>query len=931
MAHRSVGRLVLALTLAGSAAAAEPPRPRIANLLIETYAEAPEIVTPVGLTVDAKGRVFVVESHTHFRPKDYPGPPADRIRVFQGRKADGRAAGVSTFYEGSKFTMGLGFHPVTGVLYVATRYEVFILKDADGDARADGPPETVVRLETAGDYPHNGLSGVAFDAAGRVYFGLGENLGAAYKLVGKDGVTLTGGGEGGDVYRCEPDGSKLERVATGFWNPFHLAFDPYGRLFAVDNDPDSRPPCRLLHVVPGGDYGYKFRNGRRGLHPFTAWNGELPGTLPMSSGTGEAPSGLVVYGSDGLPPELNGALIATSWGDHRIEAFTPAATRPDNALSIPMTARPIVTGGEDFRPVGLAVAPDGSLFVSDWVDKSYTLHRKGRVWHVRAESAPTRVAPAGDAEALAHADRATREAAARRLGAGGEAGHAVLRAALAGQSSPLVRASALDALITAAAPADDDALRASVRDASADVRALAARRLSDRLANPRELASDASAAVRAEGLRRLTSADRLLLKAAADPDPFTRQAARQGMKRAYDTAGLLGLLRSGDPAVRLAAVLVLRDEDDAAARTAVADGLRDPDPAIKFAAVQWVAESNLDEHRAEVASLLSAPGVDQALFEGALAALERLDGEARGPKEEVAGEEYVAALLTDPKRASGLSPVVLRRALRALPPDHKALTETRVKAMLDSPDPALRVEAVRTLRDGRIPGKVETLAALAADARAPTRLRAEAVVGLASAGPGDAKALAVLRDLEKGPDPVLRAEAARSLRPAAVAAGSTKPEPLSAWLARLEGPADAEAGERLFFHPKGPGCYRCHRVDGRGGRTGPDLSATGAALTRERLVESVVDPSKEVAPQYVAWAVALTDGRVITGTFLKETLEGRVYGDSRGDLVTVKPADVDEAKPLTESIMPAGLPSAMTAQEFRDLIAYLRSPRGGAR
>ena len=50
-----------------------------------------------------------------------------------------------------------------------------------------------------------------------------------------------------------------------FWNPFHLAFDAFGRLFAVDNNPDSRPPCRLLHTVEGGDYGYRFRNGHKGV------------------------------------------------------------------------------------------------------------------------------------------------------------------------------------------------------------------------------------------------------------------------------------------------------------------------------------------------------------------------------------------------------------------------------------------------------------------------------------------------------------------------------------------------------------------------------------------------------------------------------------------------------------------------------------------
>ncbi len=63
------------------------------------------------------------------------------------------------------------------------------------------------------------------------------------------------------------------------------------------------------------------RNGRKGVHPFTAWNGELPGTLPMTAGTGEAPSGVLAYESDMLPKEFYGALLVTSWGDHRIDRF----------------------------------------------------------------------------------------------------------------------------------------------------------------------------------------------------------------------------------------------------------------------------------------------------------------------------------------------------------------------------------------------------------------------------------------------------------------------------------------------------------------------------------------------------------------------------------------------------------------------------------
>src|SRR5262249_8397442 len=160
-----------------------------------------------------------------------------------------------------------------------------------------------------------------------------------------------------------------------FWNPFGTGRDIYGRLFAVDNDPDAMPPCRLVHVVEGGDYGFQFRYGRSGRHPFQAWNGELPGTLPYVSGTGEAPGQGLSYEAVGRPAEYRGDLLVTSWADHRVERYVVK----DKGASFTAGRKPFVQGGQDFRPVGLAVAPDGSLFVSDWVLKDYTLHGHGAI------------------------------------------------------------------------------------------------------------------------------------------------------------------------------------------------------------------------------------------------------------------------------------------------------------------------------------------------------------------------------------------------------------------------------------------------------------------------------------------------------------------------------------------------------------------------
>jgi putative membrane-bound dehydrogenase-like protein len=363
-------------------AAEDPPRSLDSRFQLVEFAAAPDIVTPTGMTVDSKGRVWAIESHTHFRPENYDGPKADRIKVFEDTNGDGKADHYTVFHEGGRATMGIGIHP-NGGIYAAERSKITRYWDEDGDLKPE-KQEILVRLETKGDYPHNGLSGFAFDMFGNVYFGLGENLGEAYKVICKDGSKYEGGGEGGSIFRCGEKGSELKMIATGFWNPFHLCFNSEGRLFAVDNDPDSRPPCRLLHIVDQGDYGYRFRNGRKGLHPFTAWNGELPGTLPMLAGTGEAPSGVI---EDAI---VGGSLLVTSWGDHRIERYT----LEKSGGSYTAKKSIVVQGGENFRPVGIGQDAKGNVYFTDWVSKDYNLHKRGRIWTLRPVGV-TRIASRG--------------------------------------------------------------------------------------------------------------------------------------------------------------------------------------------------------------------------------------------------------------------------------------------------------------------------------------------------------------------------------------------------------------------------------------------------------------------------------------------------------------------------------------------------------
>ncbi|MBW3598808.1 MAG: hypothetical protein KY475_16220 [Planctomycetes bacterium] len=919
-------------------AQSDAPKSLDERVTIDLFAEHPLIVTPTGIAVDGRGRVFAAESHTHFRPDDYDGPHTDRIVIVEDSDGDGRADRRRVFHEGFTHLMDLEFHP-DGSLYAATRMDIHRLRDTDADDAAD-EITPIIRMDTTGTYPHNGLSGLAFDFRGDLHFGLGENLGHAYTLIGTDGVRLSGGGEGGSTYHVRPDGTRLRRVSTGWWNPFGMCVDAFGRVFGTDNDPGASPPCRLIQVVDGGDYGYEYRYGRTGLHPLVSWTGDAPGVLPMIAGTGEAPCEILAYEAAALPEAYRGCLLVASWADHRIEYY-PVEQTPNRGLTTTSRKTLIESAGE-FRPVGLATAPDGSVYVSDWVSSSYELHKQGRIWRIRPKN--PRIASSPNVSITGwEAMRLTETEEAR----------VTLRDWAFSHHRARLRATAVQAL-AAVNDAATDFANIARGDAVIAIRALALRHHLGRGGDPAPWCNEATpAAVRAEAVRRLDPQQHrpLLLAAAESDDPLLFHAAVQAWSQHPPAAEEFAGLASRQRQAALLAIKRSSARDEFAA-SQLGRMLEMDDPAVRYIAVKWIADDRRVEHQDELRQLLRDRTLDYRLFLAATAALDVLEGKPPA-------DRPAPSLLLEQIADDGATVTIRKLSLRLIDPSFQGLTIEHFADLLDHPDADLRVEAVRTLAQHPGEGRSEVLAEVARDERQSTDVRAWAIAGLA---PEAEQYREVLIDLAQHARTELRDEALRALVGVALSSeearlllskaakhegaaeavrriteGSPGERPTNsdcdAWESLLNGAGDASAGERIFFGAKVGTCSRCHEVDGRGTAVGPDLSQMERRLAargddgRRWLLKTILEPSKEMAPQYTPWTIITTDGKTLTGLPRRRGGGVEAYLGLDGEEFTVRKSEIELHRESRVSIMPENLLGALTQGELNDLFAFLQQNR----
>jgi putative heme-binding domain-containing protein len=158
------------------------------------------------------------------------------------------------------------------------------------------------------------------------------------------------------------------------------------------------------------------------------------------------------------------------------------------------------------------------------------------------------------------------------------------------------------------------------------------------------------------------------------------------------------------------------------------------------------------------------------------------------------------------------------------------------------------------------------------------------------------RAIALFGAIAPGP----RAAAIEQYRPSIIRAG------------------DSERG-RLIFDRE---CLACHKLGERGHAVGPNL-ASMRRRTPEEILVSILDPNREVAPEFVEYLIALDDGRVVAGIVTAETPGGLALRGPNAAEQTILRRNISEIAGSGKSLMPEGLEKNITQAEMTDLITYL--------
>jgi putative heme-binding domain-containing protein len=134
---------------------------------------------------------------------------------------------------------------------------------------------------------------------------------------------------------------------------------------------------------------------------------------------------------------------------------------------------------------------------------------------------------------------------------------------------------------------------------------------------------------------------------------------------------------------------------------------------------------------------------------------------------------------------------------------------------------------------------------------------------------------------------------------------------------------NANRGRELFQNVEKSLCLKCHRLGEQGERTGPELTGVGSRFSRIYLAESILEPSRTIAPSFGTLAVLLADGTTKSGVKVAETETTLTLVDNQGQKHAIAKSEIDQQRASPLSTMPDGLAKRLSEEEFVDLVAFL--------
>jgi len=349
---------------------------------IRLFASEPEVVNPVAMTWDERGRLWVVELYEYPLGAKPGTKGRDRIKILEDTDGDGRADKVTVFADG--FSLATGILLGHGGVFLGQAPHLLFLQDTNTPAGAGigafqkANKQTVLLTGFGLEDRHELLNGFTWGPDGQLYMTHGVFTRAnvtSPDRPGEPAVRMDAA-----VARYNVQTHKFEVFADGTSNPWGVDFDRAGNAFLSACVIDH-----MFHMAPGGIYV------RQGGQPQFPYAYQLLPSIVDHRHKMAAYAGIQVYLGDQWPAEHYGTIFCGNLHDNAVhqDTLTP------NGSTFKSSAKQDFIRANDgwFMPVSQQVGPDGALWVMDWYDK-YPCYQNaradpegvdrehGRIWRV---------------------------------------------------------------------------------------------------------------------------------------------------------------------------------------------------------------------------------------------------------------------------------------------------------------------------------------------------------------------------------------------------------------------------------------------------------------------------------------------------------------------------------------------------------------------